>query len=230
MSDKLRKILGRLARPAAAFVVSPSFAARRSRADDEDDGCCLRSATPCRRSICPPARAIRSATNGLISHELRQLPVCTVGPAGRALPITFSNKVIITDIDGDQLLFDNTGTGKFNIGLRAFVGTGGPLTGTYADQRHRQVRDVEGRLDGDYRAIATNPPNGALGNVYVGRFDHDPVESLADGGSERRLSGLAESRLPRTRDTSIGRHGHPPSLRCLDVLRSSSLFPRDSRH
>src|SRR5262245_49893966 len=50
-----------------------------------------------------------------------------------ALPITFSNKVVITDLDGDQLFFDNTGTGAFHVGFPgdAFVGVGGPQTGTY---------------------------------------------------------------------------------------------------
>jgi hypothetical protein len=104
-----------------------------------------------------------------------------VGPPGTdgAFPITFTNKVIITDMDGDQLFFDNNGTGKFHVGIPGdpFAGTGGPLTGTYV------LTGGTGKFASwkvgstyDYRAIATNPPNGALGNVHaqVTFHDHDP--------------------------------------------------------
>jgi hypothetical protein len=36
-------------------------------------------------------------------------------PVGDALPITFHNTVVITDIDGDQIFFDNDGTGSFHV-------------------------------------------------------------------------------------------------------------------
>jgi hypothetical protein len=88
------------------------------------------------------------------------------------LPITFQNKVIITDIDGDQLRIDNDGTGSSHLGIPGFPfqGSGGPLRGTYV------LTSATGKYSGwkvgstfSYRAIATNPPNppGALGTVYA---------------------------------------------------------------
>jgi hypothetical protein len=91
-------------------------------------------------------------------------------PVGDALPITFQNKVIVTDIDGDQVFFDNNGTGTFHLGGLDFRGTGGPLAGTYV------VTGGTGKYQQwkigttfAYHAIATNPPSppGALGTVYV---------------------------------------------------------------
>ncbi len=91
-------------------------------------------------------------------------------PVGDVVPISFQNKVIITDIDGDQIFFDNNGTGSFHLGGADFTGTGGPLTGTYV------VTGGSGKYQNwtvgstyRYRAIYTNPPAppGALGNVYV---------------------------------------------------------------
>lgn len=94
-----------------------------------------------------------------------------VPDADGSFPIAFQNKVIITDIDGDQIFFDNDGTGKFFAGIPGspFIGTGGPLRGTYvvtgATGKYRRWR--VGRTF-NYRAIATNPPApGGLGNVYV---------------------------------------------------------------
>ena len=88
-----------------------------------------------------------------------------------ALPIAFNNQVIVTDINGDQIFFNNTGTGAFHVGLPGdvFQGTGGPLTGTYV------VTGGTGRYQSwtvgksfKYSAIFTNPPlAGALGTVYV---------------------------------------------------------------
>lgn len=89
---------------------------------------------------------------------------------GDVLPITFHNKVIISDIDGDQISFDNDGTGSFHVGFPGapFQGSGGPLRGTYV------VTAATGKFSGwkvgtkfTYKSIATNPPNGALGTVYV---------------------------------------------------------------
>jgi hypothetical protein len=101
-----------------------------------------------------------------------------VGPPGAdgALPITFSNKVIITDMDGDQLFFDNTGTGRFHVGFPGdtFAGTGGPLTGTYVLTKGTgKFASWKVGSTYDYRAIATNPPNGALGNVHAQVTFHD---------------------------------------------------------
>jgi hypothetical protein len=89
------------------------------------------------------------------------------GPDG-ALPVSFHNTVIITDIDGDQLLFDNDGTGKFNVGLGAFVGAGGPMTGTYVLTKGTgKYINLPIGTQLAYKAAFTNPPNGALGTVYV---------------------------------------------------------------
>lgn len=97
--------------------------------------------------------------------------VPTGPPSGDALPIAFHNKVTITDIDGDQIFFDNDGTGSFHLGIPGapFKGSGGPLRGTYV------VTGATGKYSDwkvgskfGYKAVATNPPapNG-LGNVYV---------------------------------------------------------------
>jgi len=94
-------------------------------------------------------------------------------PVGDALPITFHNEVIITDIDGDQLLFDNDGTGTFHLGVPGadFRGSGGPLRGTYVvtGATGKYAADWKVGTTLDYKAIATNPPSpaGALGTVYV---------------------------------------------------------------
>ena len=98
--------------------------------------------------------------------------VPTGPPVGDALPIAFQNKVTITDLDGDQIFFDNNGTGTFHLGIPGadFRGSGGPLAGTYvvtgATGKYRGWR-VGSRYT--YRAIATNPPAPPtrLGNVYV---------------------------------------------------------------
>lgn len=93
-------------------------------------------------------------------------------PVGDALPVTFQNKVIITDLDGDQIFFDNNGTGSFHVGIPGFPfrGAGGPLVGTYV------VTGGTGKYASwtvgttfSYRAAWTLPPNppGALGTVYA---------------------------------------------------------------
>ena len=94
-------------------------------------------------------------------------------PVGDALPITFHNEVIVTDIDGDQIFFDNDGTGTFHLGVPGadFRGSGGPLRGTYVvtGATGKYAADWKIGLTLDYKAIATNPPSpaGALGTVYV---------------------------------------------------------------
>ena len=46
--------------------------------------------------------------------------------------IGFDNKVVITDLDGDQLRIRNQGTGRFIVPIDATIfGLGGPLIGTY---------------------------------------------------------------------------------------------------
>lgn len=98
--------------------------------------------------------------------------VPTGAPTGDALPIAFHNRVIITDLDGDQITFDNDGTGTFHLGIPGapFQGAGGPLRGTYV------VTGATGKYSEwrtgttfTYQAIATNPPTppGGFGTVYV---------------------------------------------------------------
>ncbi len=84
------------------------------------------------------------------------------------LPFQFSNTVTITDLDGDQIYFLNEGTGSFHLADPNFVGSGGPLTGTY------KVTGGTGKFASwhvgqtfRYRAIATNPPTNGFGTVYV---------------------------------------------------------------
>ncbi len=91
-------------------------------------------------------------------------------PTSDPFPITVSNKVIITDLDGDQISFDNVGTGMFHLGTGSFMGTGATLTGTYA------VTGGTGKFSSwtvgttySYRAVWTSPPppGTGFGNVYV---------------------------------------------------------------
>ena len=95
----------------------------------------------------------------------------TGAPTGDVLPIAFHNKVTITDIDGDQVFFDNDGTGSFHLGVPGapFKGTGGPLRGSYVvtGGTGKYATWKVGTKFG-YKAVASNPPapNG-LGNVYV---------------------------------------------------------------
>lgn len=103
---------------------------------------------------------------------------------------SFRNRAGITDLDGDQIIFSNVGTGRFvfpaladptlggNPGSAPFQvfgnGLGGPLTGTY------EVVATSGKFVAsyplgsvfDYRAVAYNPsspptPLGTVGSVYV---------------------------------------------------------------
>jgi hypothetical protein len=83
----------------------------------------------------------------------------------------FFNKVTITDLDGDQIFFDNNGHGTFNVGVPPFRGSGGPLVGTYVvtGGTGKYGRWKVGTMY-PYHAIATNPPAPpatGFGNVYV---------------------------------------------------------------
>ncbi len=88
-------------------------------------------------------------------------------PTTDPFPITFSNKVTITDLDGDQIYFDNNGTGSFHLGVSpGFSGSGGPLVGTYV------VTGGTGKYQSwtvgrtfQYHAIWTSP-TGSLGTAY----------------------------------------------------------------
>jgi hypothetical protein len=89
----------------------------------------------------------------------------------------------ITDIDGDQIIFENVGTGRFLFPglsdptpsvptqvLQNLQGPlGGPLTGTYqvAATSGKYVNTYPIGLVLQYRAIAMNPNNGDPGATYV---------------------------------------------------------------
>jgi hypothetical protein len=93
-------------------------------------------------------------------------------PSGNELPFTFHNTVIVTDIDGDQVFFDNDGTGTFHLGIPGsdFRGSGGPLKGTYVvTGATGKYADWKIGTTFAYKAVATNPPSpaGALGTVFV---------------------------------------------------------------
>jgi hypothetical protein len=84
-----------------------------------------------------------------------------------ATTLTFDNKVVITDLDGDQLRIRNVGTGRFIFPIDPSVfGLGGPLEGSY------EVLAGTGKFASwvgrkyPYRAVASNPAGG-LGTVYV---------------------------------------------------------------
>lgn len=113
---------------------------------------------------------VTGLVNGTSFVEFQFVPAGP--PAGDVLPITFRNKVIITDIDGDQLRFDNDGTGSFHLGIpgSSFQGSGGPLKGTYVlTSATGKYSDWKVGMTFSYRAISTSPPNppGALGTVYA---------------------------------------------------------------
>ena len=117
----------------------------------------------------------------------------TSNPFVRPLTFSFDNRVGITDTDGDQIIFKNVGTGRFNPplldptvggnpGVAPFQvfgnGSGGPLTGTY------EVVATSGKYVAaypigktfPYRAISFNPatpptPGGTTGSSYVEVLD-----------------------------------------------------------
>jgi len=117
----------------------------------------------------------------------------TSNPFARPLSFNFDNRVGITDTDGDQIIFKNIGTGRFNAPLldptdggnpgappfQVFGnGAGGPLTGTY------EVVATSGKYVSQYpigkvfpyRAISFNPatpptPPGTTGSSYVEVLD-----------------------------------------------------------
>ena len=140
--------------------MTPHQSVRRRGGDDRRDS----------RSREPP-RTVTGRVTGTSSVNFQFAP--TGPPVGDALPIAFHNEVILTDIDGDQIFFDNDGTGTFHLGVPGadFRGSGGPLRGTYvvtgATGKYAAEWKVGTTLE--YKAIATNPPTpaGALGTVYV---------------------------------------------------------------
>jgi hypothetical protein len=88
--------------------------------------------------------------------------------------IRFDNRVLITDLDGDQILFRQVGAGRFITPLsdssvvgKAIMGVGGPLGGTYeCTQASGKWGFLVGRKFG-HRTTATNPAAPGPGCVYV---------------------------------------------------------------
>jgi hypothetical protein len=183
MTTETRATLIRLLRPAAALIILAVIGSATLRADDGVPRLLFAQRDEVKVFDTATGKGFQAGTsNGPISGtSFVTFQFTIVGPPGPdgALPITFNNKVIITDLDGDQLFFDNNGTGKFHVGIPGdpFAGVGGPLTGTYV------LTGGTGKFASwkvgstyDYQAIATNPPNGTLGNVYaqITYHDHDP--------------------------------------------------------
>jgi hypothetical protein len=119
---------------------------------------------------------IGTATGEISGTTFVEFQFTPVGsPVGEMFPITFQSKVIITDIDGDQLFFDNDGTGSFHFGNLSsdFRGSGGPMTGTYvvtgATGKHQKNHRWEVGSKYSYRAVWTKPPSPPerLGTVYA---------------------------------------------------------------
>ncbi|MFN0169051.1 MAG: hypothetical protein ACKV22_21710 [Bryobacteraceae bacterium] len=96
--------------------------------------------------------------------------------------IRFDNRCLITDMEGDQLLFRVVGTGKFIVPplgdsspLGSLMGLGGPLTATYeCTNASGKYAFLVGRKFGA-RELAANPARPLPGQVYVevyaDRFD-----------------------------------------------------------
>lgn len=183
MFKQIRTALMKLVRPAAALMILAVIASVTLRADDNVPRLLISQRDAVQAFDVLTGKGFQTGTTGgaIAGTSYVNFQFTIVGPPGPngALPITFSNKVIITDLDGDQLFFDNTGTGQFHVGIPGdpFAGTGGPLTGTYVltGGTGKYASWTVGSTY-DYRAIATNAPNGALGNVYVQvtYHDHDP--------------------------------------------------------
>lgn len=99
--------------------------------------------------------------------------------------ITFDNRVLITDLNGGQILFRQTGSGRFitnlsDTSVNGKVGaTGGPLSGVYEClQANGQWGFLVGRKFAQ-KSLAMNSERGLLGGVYVevynDRFDARPL-------------------------------------------------------
>jgi hypothetical protein len=174
MQEKARKALMGFARPAAALIVLALVFGATLRASDEHRRLLFAQRDEVQAFDVTTGIGFQTGTTtgSVVGTSFVKFHFTITGPPGAngALPIAFDNKVIITDLDGDQLFFDNKGTGVFHAGLPGdkFAGTGGPLTGTYVftGGTGKFAKWKVGSTF-DYRAIATNPPNGALGNVYV---------------------------------------------------------------
>jgi hypothetical protein len=129
------------------------------------------------------------AQTGVASGDINGVSIVNFQFVITAFPdFTFNNRAGITDVDGDQIIFKNVGTGRFTFpalndptltpGTPPFQvfgnGIGGPLRGTY------EVVATSGKFAAEYylgqlftyRAIAYNPSTpptapGTVGSVYV---------------------------------------------------------------
>ena len=80
---------------------------------------------------------------------------------------TFDNKVVITDVDGDQVRIRNQGTGRFITPIDSSVfGLGGPMVGSYEVLAGTGKSAFWVGKKFPYRAVLANPAGG-LGTVYV---------------------------------------------------------------
>jgi hypothetical protein len=97
--------------------------------------------------------------------------------------ITFDNRVLITDLDGDQIIFRHVGTGRFIVPplsdpdspIGNLMGIGGPLVGTYeAIKASGKWEYLVGRKF-PVRSISANPakplPGPSYVEVYADSFD-----------------------------------------------------------
>jgi hypothetical protein len=137
-----------------------------------------------------PATGIGAQT-GVATGKISGVSIVNFRFTITAFPdFTFDNRAGITDVDGDQIIFSNVGTGRFiipaladptlggNPGAAPFQvfgnGLGGPLVGTYevvATSGKYVASFPIGQLF-DYRAVAYNPSTpptapGTVGSVYV---------------------------------------------------------------
>src|SRR5579864_1482092 len=105
----------------AALVVSIVVgAAARARADDRDDRTLFTQQDAVQAFNLATGAGFQTGTaRGLINGTSSvSFQFTIVGPpVGDALPITFHNTVVITDLDGDQIFFVNDGTGSFHLGV-----------------------------------------------------------------------------------------------------------------
>ena len=112
--------------------------------------------------------------------------------------IQFDNRCLITDLDGDQILFQVLGTGRFlapplidasNTLLGNLMSLGGPLVATFiALQATGKYAFLIGRKFPGRMAASnvTNASSGVLGNVY------GEVYSDAVGVLQRQIQGASQ--------------------------------------
>ncbi len=121
--------------------------------------------------------------------------------------IKFDNRCMITDLDGDQIIFQVVGTGTFIIppptdpssSLGNLISLGGPLVATFTVTvaTGKYVFLIGRKFPGKMVATnVTNPSTGVLGNVY-GEVYSDGVggnlSQLLRPGSRRPMENRSQS-------------------------------------